>query len=890
MKKILFSIAILFPVLFVGCTREASVTGDELVTVSAAIAPATRVAFAPGEEAMKLSWEADDALRILSAAQSESYAIVSGFTDHQASFQGKEVKNGPFTVLLPGKYASVADLEGRKVVSQVQKGNGSAAHLEYNAVLTGVKDYSTIGFSPEWAAANGAEFRESGCLRLAITLPQGVRTATEVVIKASEPVFSGADQLTLQLQDVTFTEAEPVLTCYFDLGLGGAKFSAASVLTVTVATDLGRLFKIIRPGAKELTGGKMYTVTLTGERWNGADPFAGGSGTEQDPFIITSYMHMNNVPTVMADGKTVWFKMDADVDMDPKVAGHWDPLNSVSPYDKGIDFNGNGHVIRNLSVNGSYQHGGFTSILNGRVRNVTFENCHYVNTFTSDNNDMGIVSAFAGYMSNGREHRAAIDHVTVKNCSITTSTILQTGGVGFGGLVGTAVCCNATDCTVDGFAIHCAGSRPCNIHGGVVGRFLSNASQILRCQVVNTELTEGNSFVGGIAAYVNTKFPPTISGCSFNGKLKGNAYVGGILGASRYPVEIVNCTSEGTISAIGSYCGGILGGGDCANKAANDIIVSGCKSSADLSSSNVRLGGIVGTLPTTSDCKGGVIENCEFTGTLTSVAENANDKAMFYGGIAGVVYNATINNCVMKGTIKCGVHDTHYGGITSYASASTVSCCSFEGKFENPVANTVGGIVGALVASETDIHDNLVVSDVEGATNVGGVFALDNATVGAKSVTNNLVLGSVRGVSAVGGIGGRIQPCEGNRTHTLKGNLFYGASVTSTRSKSLSELRSAGAIVGEIDGGGYVLADNYHTASMTFQDGAEGVEDRTTSVFEQPGPYNASGSPLTWTGTGTFYHPYHGAGTTDTAPARASAIGWSTSFWNLSGPVPVLIH
>lgn len=897
MKKIIVSLAVLFPVFFAGCTREMPVAGDELVTVSASIAPATRVAFTPEENAMKLSWEATDALRIISSSQSESYAIVSGFTAHEASFKGKEVKDGPFTVLLPGKYASLADLEARSLSNQVQKGNGSAAHLEYNAVLTGVKDCASVGFSPEWATANGAEFRENSSLRLAITLPFGTHSASKLTLQASEKVFystngttAATDVLTLDLQDVTVSDEDRLLTCFLDLGLAGARFSAASVVTVTVATDVGRLFKSFRPGTKILSGGKMYTIELSGEQWNSSDPFAGGTGTEADPFLIANYIHMNNIASVLADGEKKWFKMISDVDMSPKWAGKWDPLNAVSPYDKALDFNGDGHVIKGLTLDGNYQHGGFVSILNGRVRNVTFEDCNYTNGYTGDNNDTGIVSAFAGYVSGGREHHANIEHVTVKNCSITTSTVLQTGGVGFGGITGTSVYCSIVDCTVDGFTIHCAGAKKCNIHGGIVGRFLSNFSQVYNSKVVNATL-DGNSFVGGIGAYVNTKYPPEISGCSFSGSIKGNSFVGGVLGASRYPVTITGCTSEGTISAVGSYCGGILGGGDCANKLANDIVVSGCKSSADLTSTNVRLGGIVGTLPTNGECSGGLVEHCEFTGSLTGAANNAADKAMFIGGIVGVIYNGTINDCVMKGTIVCGAHDTHYGGITSYASNSTVSSCTFAGKFENPVASTVGGIAGALVGVDgkegTFIHDNLVESDVEGTTNVGGVFALDNSTVGNKSVTNNLVLGSVRGISAVGGIGGRIQPSTGVRTHTLKGNLLYGTSVKGERAQSLEEQMGAGAIVGEIDGGGYVIADNFHAAALAFQDGVEGVADRFTSVFEQPGPYDASSAPLSWTGTAAHYHPYHGASTTETASAKAKALGWSGS-WDLSGAVPVL--
>ncbi len=899
MKKILVSLSILFPVFFTACTREMPVAGDELVTISASIPAATRVDMLPEENAMKLAWEAGDAIRILSATQSESYAIVEGFTAHQATFRGKEVKNGPFTVLLPGEYASLEALEARDIANQVQKGNGSSAHLEYDAVLKGVKDCSSIGFSPEWATANGADFRENGTLRLSVTLPYGTHSASKLTVQSSDNAFfstnaatSPTDVLTLELQDVTVSEEDHLLTCYLDLGLGGAKFNASSVVTVMVTTDIGRLFKSFRPGTKVLSGGKMYTIELSGQQWNSSDPFAGGKGTEEDPFQIANYIHMNNIASALADGEKKWFKLISDVDMSKDVAGKWDPLNAVTPYDKAIDFNGDGHTIRNLTMDGSYQHGGFVAILNGRVRNVTFEDCHYVDTFTDTNNDVGIVSAFAGYVSGGREHHANIEHVTVKNCSITTSTILQTGGVGFGGITGTSVYCTILDCTVDGFKVNCAGSKECNIIGGVVGRFSTNFSQVNKCVVRNAEL-KGHSFVGGIGAYVNTSFAPEITDCSFNGKIDAYSHVGGILGASRYPVVITGCTSEGTISVTGSHVGGILGAGDCANKLANDIVVSGCKSSADITSTNVRMGGIVGTLPTNSDCSNGLIEHCEFTGTLTGAAGNTSDKAMFVGGIAGVIYNGTINDCVMKGTIIGGAFDTHYGGITSYASNSTVSSCTFAGKFENPVAGTVGGIVGALVGVSgkegTFIHDNLVIGDVQGTYTVGGVFALDNSTVGIKQVTDNLVLGTVRGVSAVGGIGGRIQPSTGVREHTLKGNLMYGASVISDRSKSLDEQRGSGAIVGEIDGAGYTLSDNFHASSLVFQDGIEGVADRYTAVFEQAGPYDAATAPLTWTGAGQYYHPYHGASTSETASAKAAALGWSRALWDFSGATPALL-
>ena len=118
---------------------------------------------------------------------------------------------------------------------------------------------------------------------------------------------------------------------------------------------------------------------------------------------------------------------------------------------------------------------------------------------------------------------------------------------------------------------------------------------------------------------------------------------------------------------------------------------------------------------------------------------------------------------------------------------------------------------------------------------------------------------------------------------------MYGASVISDRSKSLDEQRGSGAIVGEIDGAGYTLSDNFHASSLVFQDGIEGLADRYTAVFEQAGPYDAATAPLTWTGAGQYYHPYHGASTSETASAKAAALGWSRALWDFSGATPALL-
>ena len=909
MKRLfIFAAVVSVTAVISGCMRENPEIGldGDVVTMTASFpsgelqeSPESRVAFADGETAIKLSWEKSDNLRVIGGGKDAVYSI-KDFTEKQATFEGKEVKEGPYTVILPGSYASEEAVNARSYASQTQTGNGSTAHLRYNAMLTGVKDYKSVSFTPEWAQANGATFKENGTLKLVMSIPLGAKTATKVAISSSDKSFYATNaensagramELTLKNFDVP-ANGDP-LVCYFDLSWQGAVISGSSILTVSVTTDIGSFMKTFKPSQMTLTGGKMYTITLDRSSWASDSSFAGGDGTEQKPFLIANYIHMNSIASALSNGQKIWFKMISDVDMDPSVAGKWDPLNSVSTYDKAIDFNGDGHVIKNLTIEGSYQHCGFVSILNGTVRNVIFENAKITNGYTGDNNDTGIVTAFAGYGASGKDYPALIENVEVRNSSITTSTILQTGGVGFGAIAGSGVYGKISHCRVDGFTINCDGSRLCNIMGGAVGRILSKAVTIEYVSVRNTKL-KGHGFIGGVVGYVNDATPPLVDSCSFNGEIDANTFAGGIVGATRYPMTISTCESRGSIIIhTGKHIGGILGGADVASHKASNIMVQGCTSYMDIFArpDDSRAGGIVGSFPSGADdaCIDNVVDRCVFKGTISTVGDvPESNKSVYYGGIVGVIYNGTIRNCINLGTLTASERQTHHGGITAYASASTITGCEFRGTFQNNLAGSVGGIAAALTLG-TKVTDNVVSSDVKGATNVGGVFGLVNNSVDAKVVSGNLVKGDVIGVAGVGGIGGRMSVTDvSGHSFTLKDNLVYSPAITATRDRDYNATRSSGAIIGEIDGQGYTLSNNFHSSSLVFTDGAESVADRTTSTFDQPGPYVWGSSPLTWDLSATYYQPYHGAATTATASAQANTIGWSSAIWDTSGDMPVL--
>jgi hypothetical protein len=110
--------------------------------------------------------------------------------------------------------------------------------------------------------------------------------------------------------------------------------------------------------------------------------FAGGSGKEGDPYLITTAQHMYNLAWLQDKGllketatdgttnTTFYFKVNSDVDMDgmilPPIGTAANPFNSV--------FNGDGHTISNLSVSTDID-----VLTNAADKNITFSN--YVGMF-----------------------------------------------------------------------------------------------------------------------------------------------------------------------------------------------------------------------------------------------------------------------------------------------------------------------------------------------------------------------------------------------------------------------------------------------------------------------------------------------------------------------------
>lgn len=150
-------------------------------------------------------------------------------------------------------------------------------------------------------------------------------------------------------------------------------------------------------------------------------PFDSGSGSAEDPYVITSRRHLSNIQASLVADQTVYFELGADIDM----AGiDWTPLNYASPYNLRIVFDGKGHTLSNFHC--SYpDYPSFFGVLYGECRNVFFDKARIIQE--TKESCFGVI---AGYVGTGGKP-GLVEQVRVDGELISgASTSPQMGGLG----------------------------------------------------------------------------------------------------------------------------------------------------------------------------------------------------------------------------------------------------------------------------------------------------------------------------------------------------------------------------------------------------------------------------------------------------------------------------
>lgn len=324
---------------------------------------------------------------------------------------------------------------------------------------------------------------------------------------------------------------------------GAGDYQHGDPVTLTAEPAEGFFFVAWRDASSEaiLSTDLNYRFTATADADLVADfavNFDGGSGTELDPWLVSTPEHLDNMRYL----RTGHFKQVADIDLGvaPWNEGEgWIPLGlTLNNYLENIYFDGAGHRIMNLTLHrntGNYI--GFIAIgINCHFRGMNFSGGLVVR-------DGGPYAAWTGILS------GYLRDSTINDCFFSTKLI---DSHGFGtGMIG-----HASSVTINNSTVYSDVYAGSNV-GGVAGlaSYLEVKDCTLRGQV------SGVSNVGGVAG--ETGYKSVCSGVSIVGSINGASSVGGVFGKvygsdSRGETRIL--TSHAVVEVRGlAAVGGLVG-------------------------------------------------------------------------------------------------------------------------------------------------------------------------------------------------------------------------------------------------------------------------------------------------------------------------------------------
>lgn len=263
--------------------------------------------------------------------------------------------------------------------------------------------------------------------------------------------------------------------------------------------------------------------------WNGtiASGFAGGDGTQNNPFQIETAAQLAHFAKTVNEGEAYLYKyivLTADIDLANK---EWTPIGNHSNIFKG-NFNGNNHTVTGMKISGELDRVGlfgeckkfnvdsaiknitvkdsvicgnkFVGAIVGSAEEINIENCRSIGNTINGETDVGGICGKIGGYSVGK----------VSQCYNSSKV---TGGGRVGGIAGMGSiaenCLNTGEITI----IREAYRSAC---GGIFGIFgdATTSARVTAC--VNLGKVSGGESFGGIVGSTDSKSTGHISNCYYN--------------------------------------------------------------------------------------------------------------------------------------------------------------------------------------------------------------------------------------------------------------------------------------------------------------------------------------------------------------------------------------
>ncbi len=379
--------------------------------------------------------------------------------------------------------------------------------------------------------------------------------------------------------------------------------------------------------------------------------FAGGTGTAQNPFIITN---ITQLQAIRQASNSAHFRLGNDIDA--SATSEWNGgtgFNPISWFNGSLD--GNGYTISGLHIN------------------------------RPGTNDMAL------FVSSGSE-------ALFQNIVFTTANI--NGSLRVAALVGT-LAGTASNITVSGTI------SGVSLMGAVAGQL--NGGSITNCQVNAT--INGSGSTNGLLVGFNNQ--GTISGCNVTGTVSGQGTLGGLVGNNQGVIE--DCHADVTVNGTEQYVGGLVGfnnqwsinnssssgtvngttdvGGLVGRNGSITATISNSHSSASVNG-ETNVGGLVGL---NND---GTIEKTSSTGEVTGTT-NIGGLVGFSGWSSSAVIRLSYSTSPVSPS-PGGGNRNQFGGLVGRLHGGIVDNCFARGDVNGN--NRVGGLVGEMTNDASVIN------------------------------------------------------------------------------------------------------------------------------------------------------------------------------------------
>lgn len=418
-----------------------------------------------------------------------------------------------------------------------------------------------------------------------------------------------------------------------------AQFYSGATIMGEYYPRVQRVYEFVKDG-KDLKPGVSYTVNLD---------FGSAELIEINDCQLSTSDHFRAFAYFTGTDMQT-YQITQDIDFQNEV---YFPMSTIAST---CVLNGNGHTLRNITINWPFEGAGlFANLENATIQNLNLENvivngksqvgafcgilgsgsilsnCHLLGT-----NNISGTGNYIGGITGGNSNSQ-----TLSGCSVSNATTVS--GVDFvGGLIG------------EGYTIANSSSAAIvkgeNNVGGIAGHCYGMVSDCTS----SAQITATGNLAGGIIGGTTTKdvvgySAGKVAQSSFTGSVSGNDYVGGIIGTGGRDNSITTSFSTGTISGA-SNVGGISGAG---------CVVTNCYSLSEITGTDAATtAGIIGGEISTS------IEKCYFAGTLKGSGQyGISGGGKLYQGAYSNIKNCLTTAAKLSGSDQEA--DAQYVNLTS---------------------------------------------------------------------------------------------------------------------------------------------------------------------------------------------------------------------------------